>query len=269
MKNILVIGLLVMMLAACGQYQKVLGGDNIKAKYELLTQYYKEGLETGKKSRFKRALRLLEQILPQYRGKPQGERLAFMYANSYYQIEAYSDAGYQFERFTKSYPRSDKIQEAAFKSAKSFYYTSPRYSLDQTFTHTALKKLQHYITTYPGGAHVGEANQLVSELRDKLDKKDFEIAKLYYDQSDWKAAIAAMDNFINENPGSPFLEKAYFYRLKAEYILAINSYRNVMEERLEKSKKYSKDYLSYYSEGKYVDEVKPIYEDVTNRLKKF
>src|SRR5699024_650125 len=180
-KNIVPVLVLVFMLGSCGPYQKVLKNDEIKPKYDLAVKYYKEGLQ-GKKSRFKRAIRLLEQILPRYRGKPQGESLAYMYADSYYHLNDYFDAGYQFERFTKSYSNSDKAEEAAFKSAKSYYYVSPRFSLDQTETHKALDKLQTYISNYPAGENVAEANQIVAELREKLEKKDFEIAKLYYDQ---------------------------------------------------------------------------------------
>src|SRR5699024_6865581 len=149
--------------------------------YDLAVKYYKEGMKTNRNSRLKRAIRLLEQILPQYRGKPQGEYLSYMYANAYYRLEDYYDAGsrYQFERFVKSYPQSDKAEEAAFKSAKSYYYISPRYSLDQTDTHKAIRKLQHYISKYPGGEHIGEANQIIASLRVKLEKKKFELAELY------------------------------------------------------------------------------------------
>lgn len=260
---------LVLMLGSCGPYQKALKNDDIKPKYELAVKYYNQGIKTGKKSKFKRSLRLLEQILPQYRGKPQGEKLAYIYADSYYHLEDYFDSGYQFERFSKSYPKSDKAEEAAFKSAKSYYYASPRYTLDQTETHKALNKLQSYISDYPSGSNIGEANQITAALRYKLEKKDFNIAKLYYDQEDWKSAIASMDNFINENPGSPFLEKAYFYRLDAEHTLAVRSFRDVMEGRLKESVEYAEEYMKYYPEGEYNEKVKTISEDVKNRLKDF
>lgn len=269
MKKLLPVLALLLVFGACGPYQKALKNDDIKPKYDLAVKYYNEGLETGKSSKFKRSLRLLEQILPQYRGKPQGERLAYIYADDYYHLEDYFDAGYQFERFTKSYGQSDKAEDAAFKSAKSYYYISPRYSLDQTETHKALAKLQTYITQYPGGKHVGEANQIVAELRHKLEKKQFKIAKLYYRQEDYKSAIASMDNFIDENPGSSYREQAYFFKMEAAYELAINSYRNVMKDRLKSTEEYSKDYEKYYPKGEFYEKANTISEDVKNRLETF
>jgi len=268
-RNITVVLVLVFVLGACGPYQKALKENDPQPKLKLANEYYDEGKKEGKKSRFKRSIRLLEQILPQYRGKPQGERLAFMYADSYYRIKDYFDAGYQFERFVKSYTQSEKAEEAAFKGAKSYYYISPKHSLDQTDTEKALGKLQEYISKHPDGEHVAEANQIVESLRRKLEKKEFSIAKLYYDQDDYKAAIASMNNFINENPGSPFREEAYYYRMDAEYNLAIRSFLNVMEGRLEKTKDYSEDYMKYFPEGDFLDKAESISEDVDKRLEQF
>src|SRR5690625_4840262 len=269
MRNLLYISVLMFLVSACGPYQKVLKNDEIKPKYDLATEYYKEGLESGKKYKFKRAIRLLEQIAPQYRGKPQGEPIAYSIADSYYQLGDFFNAGYQFERFTKAYPNSDKKEEAAFKEAKSYYEISPKYTLDQHDTEKALVKLQHYIWEFTSGEHVSEANTLVSELRDKLEKKKFKIAELYYHQDDYRSAIAAMEVFIDENPGSAYREKAYFYKMDAQYTLATNSVKSLMEERLTKTKKYSEDYLKYFPEGEFYQQAKDVEEDVTKRLKEF
>ena len=84
----------------------------------------------------------MEQVVPVYRGKPQAEKLMFMYSNTYYQLEDYYLSGYQFERFIVSYPKSDSVELASYKSASSYYQLSPRYSLDQTDTYIGLEKLQ-------------------------------------------------------------------------------------------------------------------------------
>lgn len=269
MRKILSILFLVLMISACGPFQDALKSDEVSVKYEMANTLYQEGLETGKNSKFTKAIRLLEQILPQYRSKPQGERLAYMYADCFYQVEDYFDAGYQFERFVKGYPNSEKVEDAAFKSAKSFYLVSPRYSLDQEDTYKAIDQMQDYISNYPGGEHVAEANTIISELRDKLEEKEFKVAELYYGQNDYRSAIKALDNFIEENPGSPFREKAYFYKMDAQYSYAVKSFFNVMEERLIKSKKDAEDYIKYFPEGKYLDKAQAYVKDIDKRLKEF
>ena len=53
-------------------------------------------------------------VVAYYIGRPQGEEALYMYANSYYNRKKYMLAAYQFERFLKNYPRSEKAEEVLF-----------------------------------------------------------------------------------------------------------------------------------------------------------
>jgi len=48
--------------------------------------------------------------------------------------------------------------------------------------------------------------------------------------------MVAFDNFIINFPGTPYKEKALFYKLDAAYNLAINSVPSKFEERLKNAK---------------------------------
>ena len=208
--------ILICVATSCNSYQKMLNNPDVVAKYKAAEAYYNTG-------EYRRANRLYEQILPSYRGKPQGQRVIFFFANSYLQIKDYYLAAYQFESFVKSFPKSDKLQEASFLAAKCYYMLSPRYSLDQTNTNDALDKLQIFIDNYPNSEFLAEANTYVQELQTKLEKKDFEISKQYHTIRDYKAAINAFDNFIAAYPGTPFREDALYYKFLSRYEIATNS----------------------------------------------
>ena len=208
--------ILISVTTACNPYQKMLNNPDVAAKYKAAEAYY----DTGE---YRRANRLYEQILPSYRGKPQAQRVVFFFANSYLQTKDYYLAAYQFESFVKSFPKSDKLQEASFLAAKCYYKLSPRYSLDQTNTNDALDKLQIFIDNYPDSEFLAEANSYVQELQTKLEKKDFEISKQYHTIRDYKSAINAFDNFIASYPGTPFREDALYYKFLSSYEIATNS----------------------------------------------
>ncbi len=273
-KGLLLLGLFLT-LVSCSEYQKVLKDAPPGEKYTMAEQLYDEAMEENSKPKFRKALRLFEQIVPQYRGKPQGEKLTFLFADTYYQLNDHYLAGYQFERFTQAYPNSQRIEEAAFKSAKSYYHLSPRSYLDQTDTNKAIEELQKYIDTYPDGENLKEANELATELRVKLEKKAFDIAKQYhltgdYHPDNYKAAIIAFNNFLSEYPGSPFREAAFYYRFDSAYQRAINSYQYLMAERLEEAKGYYNNYTRYYEEGsEYYDQLQTSYVDLQSRLQNF
>lgn len=247
------------LLSSCSQYQRVLRKDDMGKKYAFADSLYKMG-------KYKKALKLMEQIVPSYRGKPQGEKLMFIYANTYYNLEDYYLSGYQFERFVQAYPQSDSAEVASFKMAKSFYQLSPRYSLDQKDTDKGLEKLQEFINQYPNSSKRMEANTLVSELREKLEMKDYETAKQYLRVEDYKAAIAAFDNFITDHPGSKYRKDAFYGRFVAAYKLAINSIPSLVQERLITAKGYYNNFIKYYQDTDLAPEAAEIYKDIESRV---
>jgi outer membrane protein assembly factor BamD len=261
MRNLLFLAGIVLFFASCNEYQKALKSEETKVKYDLAEKLYNEG-------DYRRAIRLFEQILPEFVGRPQGERVLFFYADALFKRDSYL-AGYQFERFVKAYPKSDKAEEAAFFGAKSYYKASPKFSIDQADTYTAIEKLQVFINTYPDSERVAEANTMVKELTTKLEKKAYEIAKLFHFQEDWPSAIKSLSNFVLDNPGSVYREDALYYRLDAAHTYAINSVRYRMEERLLEAQEYAVSFQRYFPESKYKEEVDAIVASINQHLQQF
>ena len=267
-KGILVLGLLMLTLS-CSEYQKLLKSKETAPKYTAAEELYNEGIEEDNNKKIRKALRLFEQIEPEFRGKPQGERLVFLLADSYYQLEDYYNSPFQFERFLQLYPNSQKAEEAAYKSAASYFYRSPRFDLDQTDTQKGIEELQEYLNKYPDGEFVEAANDKATELRIKLEKKAYEIAKQYHHTEYYKAAIASFNNFIANYPGSPFREAAFYYRFDSAFKLAINSYEVLMEDRLEEAKEFYNTYKKYYPEGEYTSQIEDSLLEIDKRLQNF
>jgi outer membrane protein assembly factor BamD len=267
-KGILILGLL-MVTVSCSEYQKLLKSEETAPKYEAAERLYKEGEKEDSKKKLRKALTLLEKIEPEFRGKPQGERLVFMLGDTYYQLGDYFNAPFQFERFLQLYPQSQKAEEARYKIASSFYHRSPRFNLDQTDTRKAIEELQVYLNTYPEGEFVSTANDMAKDLRIKLEKKAYEIAKQYHHTEFYKAAIASFNNFLADYPGSPFREAAYYYRFDSAYKLAINSFQVLMEERLKSAKEFSSSYKKYYPQGEYIPQMEASLEEIEKKLQNF
>lgn len=257
--SISVLGCLMIALSSCNDYQKLLNSDNTSEKYKQAEVYYNNG-------EYRKANRLLEQILPQYRGKPQAQRVIFFFADSYFQTKSYNLAAYQYENFIKSYPKSDRLQEATFKAAKSYYHQSPTYSLDQDETYTAIEKLQVFINLYPNSEFTPEANQMISELQEKLEKKDFEIAKQYYTIRDYRAAIKANDNFIAGFPGTKFREESLYTKFLSHYEIAVNSILSKKGSRLKELQQHYDIILRYYPETLFLKDLNEKMEKVNTEL---
>ena len=253
--------LLLTALVSCSDYQKLLNSDDTSKKYKQAEVYYNSG-------EYRKANRLFEQIIPKFRGKPQSQRIIFFFADSYFQTKRYYLAANQYQNFVKSYPKSDRIQEASFKEAKSYYYSSPSFSLDQDDTYTAIEKLQVFINLYPTSEYSVEANQLISELQEKLEQKDFEISKQYFTIRDYKAAIKSSDNFIASFPGTKFREEALYTKFNASYQIAINSIFSLKKQRLSELQQQLNIILRYYPETVFLNDLEIKMIKVNSELEK-
>ena len=262
MKKIVLLLVVLVFLASCSEYQKALKSEDPAVKLEMATKMYEA-------KKYNKAIRVFEQIASVYRGKPESENLYFMFSQSYFKSEQYYLAGYQFESFVSSFPKSDKAQEASFLGAKSYSMLSPVYSLDQTDTTKAIEKLQAFIDTYPNSIYLAEANVIMKNLNEKLERKVFENAKGYNTISDYKSALVALDNFVADFPGTPFKEEALFYKYDSAYQLGINSVPAKMEERLNVAKVAYANLIKFKADTKYKKQADEMYARIEKDLQKF
>ena len=178
-------------------------------------------------------------------------------------------AAYEFETFVKAFPKSQKVDEAYFLMANSYYMISPNYSLDQTDTYEALDKLQEFINRYPESERMERANAMVQELRIKTEKKGFENAKQYHTIRDYKAAMKALNNFIADNPGTSYREGALFVQFSAAATLAINSVEYKKENRLEDAKSKFENFARLYPESPHMKDAQKLLEDIEQEILTF
>ena len=258
--------LLAVLFSSCNEYQKALKSDDVKEKYDVAVKMYE-------KEKYSKVIRLGEQLRSSMKGKPSGEKLFYIYAKSLYFEKQYYNAGYEFESFVAGYPRSEKAEEAFFLAAKCYYHLSPIYSKDQTDTYKAIDQLQEFFNRYPESEYMEEANLLAKELREKLEKKAFEIAMQYHLTADffgdYTAAIKTFDNFLIDYPGTPLKEDALFYKFDASYRFAINSVAAKMPERLENAKANYKSLIKFKPDTKYKEQADEMLATIDTELQKF
>ncbi len=244
-------------LFSCSPYQKVLNKGKITDQYKMAVDLYN-------KKEYAKSIVLFDKVAPSFTGKPQMERIDYMRANAHYNIKDYNLSGYYFRRFSNNYPKSSKREEALYLSAKGYYLSSPKYSLDQTDTKKAIDVLQEFINAYPDSDKLKEANKIYASLSQRIEKKYFEIAKQFLKLEKYKAAIVAFDNFLEDFTGTVYKEEALYLKYKAAYELGINSVENKKQERINKALIYYKKLEKDYPKSKYLKEI----EDSRNLLNK-
>jgi outer membrane protein assembly factor BamD len=211
-------------LSSCSKHQRMLKSTDYNAKLEAAEKYYEKG-------DYFRALQLYEELVVVFRGTEKAEKIYYHYAQAHFKMDDYILASYHFKYFARTFPKSEFTEECLFLAAYCKYLDSPNHSLDQTNTIEALQEIQLFINMYPTSTRMKEYNEIVDKLRFTLQSKDFEIAMLYLNIQDYKAAIYSLNTFLKEHPASTYREQVMYNLVKANFLLAGKSIESKRRER--------------------------------------
>ena len=259
-KKITVLGALAMLLfPSCSKYQQLLKSNDYEEKYQMAFVYYNQG-------DYYRSIQLFDQVLPFYRGTDRAETIAYTYAYAHYNQKDYMLASFYFKKLTTNYPRSKYLEECTFMSAYCKHLDSPRHSLDQSSTKEAIEELQFFINKFPGSERVDEANNLIDKLREKLELKAMEMARLYYKMENYNAAITSLNNILKDFPDTDFREEVMITILKARYDYADKSIEDKKESRFKEALETYDNYIAQFPSGNYEHEANQIQRNILRYL---
>ncbi|PRY11585.1 Beta-barrel assembly machine subunit BamD [Pontibacter ummariensis] len=252
---------LLLLVSGCSNFQKLLKSNNVAEKYKAALEYYED-------EDYYRASLLLDQVTPLLTGTEDAEKAQFYQAKSHYMQDNYILSNAYFRTFYTTYPRSPLAEEAMFLQALSLYEQSPSFEEDQTPTITAIEALEEFLVRYPNSERADEVNRLIEGLYVKLDKKDFNQARLYYKLFKWRSAAVALNNFLQEHASSPYAEEAAFLRLDAQYRFAQESVLSKQEERFFEAIDYFQSFVDQYPDSRYRRQAEQIYDQAQDALEK-
>jgi len=263
--------LIILFFTACGEYNNILKSTDLNLKFEYAKKYFDE-------EKYSRAATLLEDIVQLTRTTSRGEEALYLLAQSNYKMKDYLSASEYFKTYYSTYPKGEYAELARFYSAYGLYLESPDPRLDQSDTYKSMQQFQDFIELYPQSERKEEAQTALFELQEKLALKELLAIRLYYNLGDYTiisfpggnylSCVITAQNAIRNYPFSKYREEYMYFMFKAKYEMAI---RSVEEKKEFRYRDVVDEYFSYANEfpsGKYVKEIKKLYEIIDKELKK-
>jgi outer membrane protein assembly factor BamD len=264
LRNALLYCSMLMILWSCkNTYSYVSRKGTLEKKYEFAKKSFN-------KKKYSKAQPLLEEIYPQYKGKKEAEDIYYMLAYSHYKLSDYLLASYHFQNFTQQYSLSPRVEECSYLHCICEFQKSLPPYLDQTITDNAIKEFQIFVNNFPDSKYMGECNDYIDKLRAKLHEKSYNNAMLYYRIGDYKAAIVAFQNSINDYPDLPQKEEFEYLIVKANYQYAKNSIAQFQVVRYKKALEAADEFFSEHSQSTsvFANQVKQLVVDIKSDLQK-
>lgn len=261
MKNRLLILAILGLVAfsSCNDFNRLVKSTDNEAKYEVAVDYYERG-------DYNHALQLFDLLQSSFRNTPKGESITYKTALCYYYQSDYEIASYYFNKFTQTYPFSKDAEKAAYMQAYCSYLLSPEAGLDQTNTFTAIKQLKAFTERYPKSDSLVRVNQLLTDLNDKLEEKDYNVCRLFYRMENYSAAITSFENMLKKYPNTLHREEILYDMAKTYYDYAENSIAEKQRERYESCIEQCNTLTYLYPESKYLQEANGIAAKARKKL---
>lgn len=239
LRNLIIAALAIVAFSSCkSQYELLLNSNDADAKYEAAFKYYNEG-------KYSKAGSLFESLSVLTNGTERDDTVRFYWGLSNYKFKDYYTAETNFSNFLESYPRSPFASEARYLRIDCLYRSTLRYELDQTPTYKAITEISEYIIEDPRTPHLQVCRDMLQTLNDRLDKKAYESAKLYYKMEDYLASRVAFRNVLKDDAENIYREDILYYIAMSSYNYAHNSVQSKQKERY---LTFLDDYLNFVGE---------------------
>ena len=246
-QRFLYILLAAVMLASCGEYNKVLKSTDYNYKFD----YAKKAFEKGK---YAQAYTILTDLIPVFKGTDKAEESLYLLALSYYENKDYISSGSYFKSYYVNYPKGQYTELARFYSGYGYYLDSPESQLDQTDTYKAIEELQGFLDYFPKSDKVSIAQNAIFELQDKLVFKELQNAQLYYNLgnymgNNYESAVIVAKNAIKDYPYSKYREDFAVLIMKSKFQLAEQSIESKKLERYRDAEDECYGFINQYPDS--------------------
>lgn len=262
LRTLIIAAIAVVAISSCkSQYEMLLNSNDADLKYEAAFDYYNEG-------KYSKAGSLFESLSVLTNGTERDDTVRFYWGLSNYKFKDYYTAETNFANFLESYPRSPFASEARYLRLDCLYRSTLRYELDQTPTYKAITEISEYMIEFPQTPHMAACRDMLTELNERLDKKAYEAAKLYYKMEDYKASRVAFRNVLKDDSENIYREDILYYIAMSSFKYADMS---IPEKQKERYLTFVDDYLNFIGEipeSHYRKELDNVYRKVQKALGK-
>ena len=228
-----------MAICSCkSQYELMLGSNDVDAKYKAAFEYFNN-------KKYSKAASLFESLSVLTEGTEKDDTVKYYWGLSNYNGKDYYTAETNFEKFVEIYPRSPFASEARYLRLDCLYKQTLRYELDQTPTYKAMNAISEYIVDFPESERLASCRDMLTELGERLDRKAYEGAKLYYKMEDYLASRVAFRNVLKDDSDNIFREDILYYIAMSSYKYA---YLSVPAKQKERYLTFVDDYFNFIGE---------------------
>ncbi|MDW7679645.1 MAG: outer membrane protein assembly factor BamD [bacterium] len=147
-------------------------------------------------------------IILNFPGSVISAKAQYMYAECHRELKEYIIAAAEYQKLLRVYPNSEYVDNAQFQIGLCYFKLSPKYSLDQEYTHKAIQEFQRFLEDFPNSELVADARSYMYKCRAKLARKFYRNAESYRKLTFYNSAIIYYDYVLDNYYDTEFAQKS-------------------------------------------------------------
>ena len=194
-----------------------------KEKPELSAEEnYQKGFHEYDRGKYTRAIPFFQKILENYPFSIYAIPAELKIAESYFYDDKYAEAMAHLQSFEELHPTNEHIPYILYMKGVSYFEQFTTTDRDVTVLENAKREFGELITRFPDSPHVQEARPKLKDIRYKLAEHDFYVARFYYQDSKFEAALNRFARVYQEYPEEGIADRAIYYIGKCYFFLQDN-----------------------------------------------
>jgi len=199
----------------------LLGGCTLfREKKELSAEVnYNRGMEQFEDEDYSQAIPHFQTILENYPFSIYAVPAELKIAECYFYDEKYVEALVHLQGFEELHPTNEQIPYVLWMKATSYYEQFSSIDRDISSLENARRELLELEQRFPGNAYAQQADALMGKVLDGLSRHDFYVARFYYRDAEFQAALFRLYGILDAYRGQEIADRAIYYVGKCHYFL--------------------------------------------------
>jgi outer membrane protein assembly factor BamD len=144
-------------------------------------------------------------------GGSEADKAQFYLGECHYEMNEYILAASEYKRLISVFPNSEYVDDAKFKLGMSYFELSPKYSLDQEYTHQAIRQFQEFLEEYTSSDLIPQVENRLEKARLKLAHKVYSSAVQYRKMGEYRAAIIYFNRVLEQYYDTQYAPQAQYW----------------------------------------------------------
>jgi outer membrane protein assembly factor BamD len=194
---------------------------------------YQMGMEKFDKKSYRDAIPYYQKILENYPFSYYAIQAELKIAESYFLDKKYVEALVHLQGFQELHPTNENIPYVLWMKAVSYASQFRTIDRDVSAMRNAKRELLELQNRFPTSTYAMDSSEMLVDVNEKLSAHDFYVARYYYRDADYFAALRRFKRILEVYPTEGIADRALYYIGKCYFFVredqqAVEAFRSLV-----------------------------------------